>query len=208
MAGKLRAAILVCSLKSEEAESSTMRLCRDVAARLGALGVSSKLSFMSRADLRPGTTRKVGDDGGPVLYRLIENSDILIIGTPIWWGNPSSLAQRVIERMDEFDEYYVKGGKNRLYGKVFGAVVTGTEDGVQACAARLFGWAVHLGFTVPPEALAYWLNAKPYRGEPEAAGRPREKSDDYTPKMAANLVACATMLSGIETPKGEPHTWK
>ncbi len=44
------------------------------------------------------------DDEWPAIVEEIKKADIIIFATPIWWGGRSSLMQRVIERMDAFDE--------------------------------------------------------------------------------------------------------
>lgn len=182
---KLKAVVFVGSLKPKKEQSGTYALALDVAEQLKKNGVSQvKIIYLYDFRLEPGITRKVNVvDSGVELYSLIEESDIVIFGTPIWWGAPSSFIQRVIERMDEFDEYYLKGDKNHLYGKVFGMIVTGTEDGVQACTARMAGWATHLGFTIPPEALAYWLREEPYK-----QGSTDKAVIDSISKTAKNLV--------------------
>ena len=99
----------------------------------------------------------MGPDDGKRVYQLIRESDVVIMATPIWWGQPSSLIQRLIERMDGFDESYINSGVNELYKKVFGVIVTGSDDGAQSCVQRLCGFATEFGFTIPPESYAFWV---------------------------------------------------
>ena len=47
-------------------------------------------------------TPMIGRDDWPALRQRVINADILIMATPIWLGQPSSVAKRVMERMDAF----------------------------------------------------------------------------------------------------------
>ena len=77
------------------------------------------------------------DDDWPEIAKKIRGADILLFATPIWWGNRSSLMQRIIERMDSFDEQYIAGGRSVLYNKVAGVVITGSEDGALAAMGTI-----------------------------------------------------------------------
>lgn len=66
------------------------------------------------------------------------DADILVIGTPIWLGQPSSVAKRVLERMDAFLDETDAKGRMPSYGKVALAVIVGNEDGAHHTAAELF----------------------------------------------------------------------
>jgi len=121
------------------------------------------------------------DDDWPEIAKKIRGADILLFATPIWWGNRSSLMQRIIERMDSFDEQYIAGGRSVLYNKVAGVVVTGSEDGALAAMGTIMMVLTWLGFTLPPECAAYWV------GE---VGSPPSK----TPKGAAAIPPRSTWL--------------
>ncbi len=54
-------------------------------------------------------------DEWPAIVEKIKAADIVIFATPIWWGSRSSLMQRVIERMDAFDEEVIAGGRKRAF---------------------------------------------------------------------------------------------
>src|SRR5258708_18558252 len=93
-------------------------------------------------------------------------ADIVVFATPIWWGGRSSLMQRVIERLDAFDEEYVAEGRSAFYNKVAGVVITGSEDGALSTMGGIMMVLTWMGFTLPPECAAYWVGevGQPIRG--------------------------------------------
>jgi multimeric flavodoxin WrbA len=91
------------------------------------------------------------DDMTWVLKEILKY-DGIIFATPIWWGTYSSYIQALMERMGYIDDWGIKNNFNPHYGKTFGIIVSGSDDGWQATAAKAFGFASYLGFTVPPDA--------------------------------------------------------
>jgi multimeric flavodoxin WrbA len=106
----------------------------------------------------PDMTKQGWDaDEWPELFERIFAADILIVGTPIWLGEKSSVAQKLIERL-----YGMSGEKNSrgqylYYGKVGGCIITGNEDGVKHCAMGILYALQHLGYSIPPQADAGWI---------------------------------------------------
>jgi multimeric flavodoxin WrbA len=100
--------------------------------------------------------RESDDDEWPAIADKLRKMDILIIATPIWWGGRSSLVQRVIERMDAFDEQ-AHHGRSDLLNKVAGVVITGSEDGAQATLAGIMEVLTFMNFTLPPQCCTYWV---------------------------------------------------
>ena len=148
--------VLNGSLKPGEEFSNTGDLCTQVVDEMG--NVESEFIRLSRFDIKPGIERDMGKgDDWPRIAGLIEKADAVIFGTPIWWGQRSSHMQRVIERMDSFDEVYRQTGKSPLYNKVAGIVVTGSEDGAQAITSGLMSTLSWMGFVIPPEMAVYWV---------------------------------------------------
>ena len=136
---KLSAFALNCSLKasSDEEESSTDRLLSDLGAALKAHGV--RVSRPVRAadfDIKPGVLSNQGDgDAWPGIRRKILAADIFLFGMPIWLGHPSSVAKRVMERMDAFLDETDAKGRMPAAGKVALVAVVGNEDGAHHCHA-------------------------------------------------------------------------
>lgn len=108
-------------------------------------------------DVRAGVRKNEGDgDAWPRIRASIMASDILIITTPTWLGHPSSVAQRVLERLDaELSETDAEG-RPSMVGKVALAGAVGNEDGAHKIIADLFQALNDIGFTVPAQGSTYW----------------------------------------------------
>ena len=109
-------------------------------------------------ETRPGVETDMGDgDHWPAIRMKLLASDILVMGTPVWMGHPSSIAQRVLERLDaelaETDEH----GRPELFDKVAAVAVVGNEDGAHKITADLLQALNDVGFSVPAQAGTYWV---------------------------------------------------
>jgi multimeric flavodoxin WrbA len=148
---------LNCSLKPD-GPSNTQVLLDQLLAELAERGVSSETIRVAAHDVRPGVEADVGDgDGWPAIRERILASDILVVGTPIWLGNPSSVARRVLERCDAFLSETDDAGRMVTMGKVAGVVVTGNEDGAHNSIAQIYQGLADVGFTIPTNAATYWV---------------------------------------------------
>jgi multimeric flavodoxin WrbA len=96
-------------------------------------------------------------DEWPALFKKIIEADILIVGTPIWLGEKSSIAQKLIERLYGMSGKTNDKGQYLFYGKVGGCIITGNEDGVKHCAMGILYSLQHVGYSIPPQADAGWL---------------------------------------------------
>ncbi|MDQ4490959.1 NAD(P)H-dependent oxidoreductase [Sinomonas sp. ASV486] len=96
------------------------------------------------------------DDFPDLYHSLIEPADIVVLATPIWLGDQSSVTRKTVERLYGFSGELNTAGQWSYYGKVGGVIVTGNEDGAKHCAAQLLYALSHIGFTIPPQADAYW----------------------------------------------------
>ncbi len=96
-------------------------------------------------------------DEWPALFERIIQADILIVGTPIWLGEKSSVAQQLIERLYAMSGKLNDKGQYLYYGKVGGCMVTGNEDGVKHCAMGILYAMQHIGYTIPPQADCGWI---------------------------------------------------
>jgi multimeric flavodoxin WrbA len=135
----------------------------------------------------------VGDEW-PEIADAISAADIVIFATPIWWGGRSSLMQRVIERMDAFDEE-AHGGRAVLLNKVAGIVITGSEDGAQAVMAGIMEVLSFMNFTLPPQCCTYWVGETGLDPRTDAERRRMNPAVEGMAKATAkNLVAVAQML--------------
>ena len=134
-----------------------------------------------------------GDDW-PSIHTQILASEILIIATPTWVGRHSSIAQRVLERMDAMISETDEMGRPVAYNRVAGVVNTGNEDGAHHVISELCGGLGDIGFTIPPQAWTYW-HLGPGPG-PDYLDT--QDGHDWSAKtgrtMAANLVGVARAL--------------
>ena len=157
---KLAAIAINCSLKScADPSSSTDRMIGLIADALGPHGVNLVETIrIAEHNILPGVTSDEGPgDAWPDVRRRILSADILIFGTPIWLGQPSSLAKRVLERMDAFFSEMDDEGRTPAFGKVAVAAIVGNEDGAHHVAAELFQALNDVGWTIPAMGSCYWV---------------------------------------------------
>jgi len=155
----IRAVALNCSLKSGDADSSTDVLLREVLDALRARGVSAgdPLRLVDR-DIKAGVTSDEGDgDEWPGVRSQILDAQILVLGTPIWMGQPSSVAKRVLERLDAFLGEEDDRGRMISYDRVAIVAVVGNEDGAHHVSAELYQGLNDVGFTIPAGGVTYWV---------------------------------------------------
>lgn len=156
----LKALALNCTLKTRTIKepSSTDRMLRLLAAAMEPLGVSTDFLQLADYDIKPGVTSDEGNgDDWPGIRHKVLAADILIMGTPIWMGQPSSVCKRVLERMDAFLEEKDDEGRMVSYGRVAAVAVVGNEDGAHHVSAELFQALNDVGFTIPANAVTYWV---------------------------------------------------
>ena len=158
----LSAVILNCTLKRPGTESHTGRLLSVPAEIMRRNGVSVEeirpatmpIAFGVQPDM---TEQGWTEDAWPELWQRIAAAEILIIGTPIWLGEESSVCRLMIERLYAMSSILNDKGQSSFYGKVAGAVITGNEDGIKHCAMTILYALQHLGYTIPPQADCGWI---------------------------------------------------
>ncbi|MFI6042653.1 flavodoxin family protein [Nocardia sp. NPDC051321] len=153
----LTAVALVCSLKKSPEPSSSELLAGQVLDELERHGVDGRVVRVVDYDVRPGVSADEGDgDAWPMLREMIASADIVLIATPTWVGHMSSVAQRVLERLDAELSETDDEGRPSMVGKVAIAAVVGNEDGAHKIVADLFQALNDIGFTVPAQGGTYW----------------------------------------------------
>lgn len=191
----MRAVVLNCTLKPSPEPSNSGELAEVVASRLRQL--SSSVDTFRVVDHRvpAGVRTDMGDgDDWPRLHDELLGADILIIATPTWLGHPSSVAQRVLERMDAMLSETDDEGRPVAYNRVAGVVVTGNEDGAHHVISEISGALGDIGYTIPGQAWTYW-NKGPGPGEDYRDTEDgHEWSHQTAATMAANLYAVAWAL--------------
>jgi multimeric flavodoxin WrbA len=154
----MRAIALNCTLKASDKVSSTERLLLQVREAMARYEVTAELVRVADLNIKPGVTSDEGQgDAWPALRRRILAADILIVGTPIWLGQPSSVCKRVLERMDAFLSETDEAGRMVSFGEVAAVAVVGNEDGAHHVCAELYQALNDVGFSIAATAGTYWV---------------------------------------------------
>ncbi len=201
-----------CTLKRSPRKSHTQNLIEVAKSIMQTEGVSIDEIRLIDHEVAPGVYPDMTEHGWerdewPALYKRVDRADILIVGTPIWLGEKSSVAQKLIERLYAMSSMTNDKGQYIYYGKVAGCLVTGNEDGVKHCAMGILYALQHVGYTVPPQADAGWIGAVgpgPSYGDTEWKGEAVDPPVGYdssftnrnTTFMSYNLLHAARMLKG------------
>lgn len=201
--GTLTALALNCTLTPGPGESSTEKMAGQVLDALAGHGVSGEVVRVVDHDVRPGVQADMGDgDAWPAIREKVLAADILVMATPTWLGNMSSVAQRVLERLDAELSETDDAGRPILFGKVAVTAVVGNEDGAHAITAALFQGLNDVGFTVPAQGGVYW------NGEAMTGTDYKDLSE--TPEAVAGvqktLAANAAHLARLLRSTGYPAT--
>ena len=139
-------------------------------------------------------------DAWPALREKVLAADILVIGTPTWMGQHSSIAQRVLERLDAELSDTNDAGQPRTYGKVAATVVVGNEDGAHHISALLFQALNDVGFTLPAGAVTYWNGEAMHGTDYKDLDETPEQTASTTKTLAANTAHLARLLRGAAYP--------
>lgn len=192
-----------CTLKSTPQSSSTQKMLDDVLRALGEHGVRGSYERVVDHDVKPGVSADEGDgDAWPSLRKKVLEADIVVLATPIWMGQPSSMAKRVLERMDAFLGEADEHARYPSYGRVATVAVVGNEDGAHHVIAELYQALADVGFTIPAAGAAYWVG--------EAMGSTNyedlPKIPDKVAGVVATLASNAAHLAGLLKSASYPGT--
>jgi multimeric flavodoxin WrbA len=219
----LKAVFVNTSLKKAAGESHTQLLLNASAAIMEKQGVSVRHVHMLDHEVPPGVYPDMTDHGWdrddwPKLWEHVLAADILVVGTPLWLGEESSVCRVLIERLYAMSGMLNDRGQSVFYGKVGGTIVTGNEDGIKH-AAMTVGYALnHLGFTIPPQADCGWIGEAgpgPSYGDDDGKGGRVGFDNDFTQRnttiMTWNLMHMARMLKeagGLPNEGNDREAWK
>jgi multimeric flavodoxin WrbA len=201
IAGMVTALALNCTLKPTPAASSTEKILSEVIAQLAENDVTGEIVRVVDADVKPGVEKDMGEgDQWPALREKLLAADILVFGTPTWMGHLSSVAARVLERLDAELSETDDAGRPILFGKVAIAAVVGNEDGAHKISADLFQALNDVGYTIPAQGVTYWngeaMQATDYNDLPETP----EKTAATNATVAANAAHLARLLAAANYP--------
>jgi multimeric flavodoxin WrbA len=200
----LTALALNCTLKPSPETSSTEKLAREVLDALAGHGVDGELVRVVDLDILPGVQTDMGDgDAWPALRERVLAADILVFATPTWMGHPTSLAQRVLERLDAELSETDADGRPTLFGKVAIVAVVGNEDGAHKISADLFQGLDDVGYTIPAQGVTYWNGEAMHTTDYVELTQPVKETDAATAVAAANAAHLAGLLAASPYPVPE-----
>jgi multimeric flavodoxin WrbA len=197
----LTALVLGCSLKKSPAPSSSELLGREVLAALADHDVTGEVVRVVDHDVRFGVSTDEGDgDEWPALREKLMAAQILVISTPIWLGQPSSVCKMVLERLDAELSETDAGGRLLTYGKVAVVAVVGNEDGAHHVTAEVMQALNDVGFSIPASGGTYWVGEAMGGVDYDRAGPKPDTTGKATKTVAANAAHLAALLAGSQYP--------
>jgi multimeric flavodoxin WrbA len=146
-----------------------------------------------------------GEDAWPAIFERVKAADILVLGTPLWLGEKTSVCTRVVERLYSSSGEYNRKGQFTFVDKVAGWIVTGNEDGVKHTSMNLAFSLSHLGYTIPPNPDCGWIGEigpGPSFGDDGEVGLDNEFTHRNVSLMTWNLLHMAAILR--QRPDGIP----
>jgi multimeric flavodoxin WrbA len=199
----LRVLALVCTLKPSPARSSSDLIASQLIAQFDDQGVTGDVVRVVDHDVRPGVEADMGDgDAWPEIRRKIADTDILLLATPTWVGHMSSVAQRVLERLDAELSETDGEGRPAMFGKVAVAAVVGNEDGAHKIIADLFQALSDIGFTVPAQGGTYWNGEAMQGGDYQDLEETPKPVASTNATLVRNAVHLARLLETAQYPAG------
>ena len=193
----LKALFLNCTLKKSPETSNTEAFIDQAKMMFKELDVETESIRVIDEQVNFGNSSNEGkNDGWPRILEKVKASDILIIATPIWRGDRSSVAKVVGERFDGiWEEADEATGQYPTFNKVAGVMVDGNEDGAKkAISSICFDLSEH-GFTIPVNAFSYYVGkAGPGPAYIEAQGDRHLFTNRTLYLMVHNLVHVAKVL--------------
>jgi multimeric flavodoxin WrbA len=215
----LRAVFVNCTLKRSPEVSNTGGLMSVSKAIMEKNGVTVTEVRAVDHDIAPGVYADMTEHGWPrddwpAIYEQVRRAHILIVGTPIWLGEKSSVCTRLIERLYGQSSELNEQGQYAFYGKVGGVVVTGNEDGIKHVAMNVLYSLQHLGYSIPPQADAGWIGAAgpgPSYLDEGSGGIENEFTQRNTTFLTWNVLHLARLLTdagGIPAHGNQRSAWE
>lgn len=192
----LHAIALNCTLKPSPAASSSELLGQQVLDALAPYDVRGEMVRVVDFDVKPGVEADMGDgDEWPGIRDKVLAADILVFATPTWMGHMSSVAQRVLERLDAHLSETDAEGRPILAGKVAVVAVVGNEDGAHAIIADAYQGLGDVGFSIPSQGGVYWNGEAMHTTDYNDLDETPEKIASTTATLARHAAHLAKVLS-------------
>lgn len=215
----INALFLNCTLKKSPELSHTQGLVDMSTAIMREVGVAvhelRPVDYCLADGVYPDMTEKGWDrDDWPEIYTRVREADVLILGTPIWLGEKSSVCTRVVERLYSSSGDLNEKGQYAYYNRVGGCLITGNEDGAKHCAMNILYSLQHLGYVIPPQADAAWVGEAgpgPSYLDPGSGGPENDFTNRNTTFMTWNILHLARMIrefGGIPAHGNQRSKWE
>ena len=133
-------------------------------------------------------------DGMNQVYRdLVLWADVLLLATPIRWGNASSLYYKMAERLNCVQNQIALKNRVLIQKKVAAFIVTGGQDNIQQVAGQLNTFFTELGFALPPFNFVGW--SRGWIAEDMENNVAEFKKSQYLTQAVKELVNHSVLLS-------------
>jgi len=200
----LKAIALNCTLKPTPAESSCGLMLRHLSTALKKHDVETETVRVADFNVLPGVSHDEGNgDEWPQIKSRIDAAEILVMGTPVWMGSPSSICKRVAERLDAVLSDTDDNNRIPTFAKVAIVGVVGNEDGAHHVSAECYQWLNDVGFTIPASGVAYCvgeaMQGKDFKDLPNVPDKVQGTID-----MAASNAAHLARLLKAQPYSGTP----
>jgi multimeric flavodoxin WrbA len=216
--GDLRAMFINCTLKRSPEVSNTQALADLSIAIMRRNGVHVDTVRAIDHEIASGVWPDMTEHGWerddwPEIFEQVMAADIVVLLTPIWLGEKSSVCTQIIERLYGNSHLLNDAGQWAYYGRVGGCLVTGNEDGIKHCAMNILYSLQHLGYTIPPQADAGWIGEAgpgPSYLDEGSGGPENDFTNRNTTFMTWNLLHAARMLKdagGIPAHGNQRTAW-
>jgi multimeric flavodoxin WrbA len=214
----LSAIFINCTLKRSPERSHTQGLADLSIAIMERVGVSVDRVRAIDHEIATGVYPDMTEygwelDDWPAIFERVKAAQILVLTSPIWLGEKSSVCNRVIERLYGNSHLLNEAGQYAYYGMVGGCIITGNEDGAKHCAMNILYSLQHLGMTIPPQADSAWLGTVgpgPSYLDPGSGGPESDFTNRNTTFLTWNLLHLARLLKdagGIPAHGNQRSLW-
>ncbi|MDX1510690.1 MAG: NAD(P)H-dependent oxidoreductase [Nitriliruptorales bacterium] len=201
----LTALYVNCTLKKSPQPSHTQALADKSIAIMEANDVTVDQFRVVDHDIATGihpdmTEHGWDTDEWPELFERVLAADILVILSPIWLGEKSSMCTKLIERLYSNSAMLNDKGQWIYYGRTGGCIITGNEDGAKHCAMNILYSLQHLGYMIPPQADSAWVGEAgpgPSYADEGSGGPENDFTNRNTTFLTWNLLHTARMLKDI-----------
>ena len=215
----LNAVYLNCTLKPSPQQSHTRGLMDVSVAILEENDVDVEVIRPVDHDIPPGvypdmTEHGFENDDWPEVQEKVMDADILVLGSPIWLGERSSICSKVIERLYASSGDLNDDGQYAYYDRVAGCIVTGNEDGVKQVSTSVLYALQHIGYVIPPQADAGWIGEAgpgPSYLDEDSGGPENDFTQRNTTFLTWNMLHMARMIEdngGIPAHGNQRSAWE